>query len=744
MNKSIFRKMFAKYLLPSMAVCMMLGVQSCLDEYAPGQYYTFTGSTVADFLKNDEQGRFTNFIYALDQAGMLGELDTYGNYTCFAPVNAGFDELFKSKGVTSIDQLSRAQCETIAWTHVIGSLFYCKDLSAGAPLAYPNMLGRYMMYEAGEDIDPETQIHIPRYYLNGAEIIHRDDSVANGVVHIMNKALNPSSNTLDRVMAMDTTISWFCEALEATGMGDSLATYKDESYTINDIDSCDYQSNNYYKVSQETDYWQFPRERLFKYTAFVEQNSVLKEKSGGVIHDFKSLVEYAQSVYDPGGSFYKEGKLSAQDIKDGYYNSEDESYERIVIDKDGKEVIQVMGGYTNRNHPINKFVSYHLLPEELFYTTFNMVGRGKGYESYESGFLYRDELDVEDFYSPMLKYSVMRISSPQGGGKYINRRGAKGDPDGIIREGIEIRNMANETYWQNGEYLTMNGTYHYINDILVYDNDTRTVALNCRMRFMASTLSPDYINSGARGRLLTQIPNSQREVYGFKRGYCKNVERTEQTESWLRYICADFDCTRGDELNFRGPFDISHRLPPVPTDGMYEIRLHTNTLETNATQGLIAASDRAIIQAYLGKENKETGKVEYVACGLPLDMSITASDPRLGNITDADLREEAGDDEELAAELINALDKALHNRGYMKGIDSYKPRSTSGGKPLRDVLGCIRLILTTTDMSANDYYWLRIRVADPSAGTDLTCAFGCLEIVPKSVYANPDKSEDRH
>ena len=63
---------------------------SCLAEQHPGTLYTFTGQTVADYLEDDPDGRFTDFITVLKRARHWGELDTYGEFTCFAPTNSAF------------------------------------------------------------------------------------------------------------------------------------------------------------------------------------------------------------------------------------------------------------------------------------------------------------------------------------------------------------------------------------------------------------------------------------------------------------------------------------------------------------------------------------------------------------------------------------------------------------------------------------------------------------------------------
>ena len=52
MKKNIFSKVFGKCLLATALLGAMFFQQGCLEEYAPGQYYTFSGNTVASFLEN--------------------------------------------------------------------------------------------------------------------------------------------------------------------------------------------------------------------------------------------------------------------------------------------------------------------------------------------------------------------------------------------------------------------------------------------------------------------------------------------------------------------------------------------------------------------------------------------------------------------------------------------------------------------------------------------------------------------
>ena len=99
----------------------------------------------------------------------------------------------------------------------------------------------------------------------------------------------------------------------------------------------------------------------------------------------------------------------------------------------------------------------------------------------------------------------MRISSRLKSGKpdmnniYINSRGTEGNGTqnfgGPKVRGIRIL-TAEEM--KVAKYSALNGVYHYIDGILKYDEDTRENILDRRMRIDCTTLSPDFITSGAR------------------------------------------------------------------------------------------------------------------------------------------------------------------------------------------------------------------------------------------------------
>ena len=102
---------------------------SCIDNEPDREsYYVFTGKTVASRLTDgNDSEQFTEFVQVLERAHLLDLLSTYGDFTCFAPTNEAVQTYLKSKGFASIDDMPEAECDTLAWMHVLKAAYYISD-----------------------------------------------------------------------------------------------------------------------------------------------------------------------------------------------------------------------------------------------------------------------------------------------------------------------------------------------------------------------------------------------------------------------------------------------------------------------------------------------------------------------------------------------------------------------------------------------------------------------------------------
>jgi len=710
-NKRLIRKSaltFAAFALIGMGV-------SCTDiwsEQHPGTYYTNNGETVADYLNGrvTYHGDYSYFIAILQKAELWGQMRTYGTYTCFAPndsaIQAYIDDRREEAPNDSVRAVfqsletvlqNRKLCDTIARTHLFNSTMFSSELSGSGVLEAPNFLDRFMSYTTFADTVPvydtdgsivktpdgrDSTTVLMKYLLNQQSVITaKDDTVENGVVHKIDKVLRSSNDFLPELMKMNPDISIFTAAIFQTGLKDTLRKYYDFTYPEVDYEWTiqafrDGNAIHSHGTSSETDFEFLPEKREFKFTVFIVNDSILETDYN--IHNLDELRAYAETLYPEGAG----------------------------LDD------------TNRNSSLNKLLSYHILPCWLSYKQFN-----PSQEDIVKNYRDKEAVDIEDYFETTLPHSIMRISSAYQGdnlmGIYINRKGTIKNKN-LVAPGIKICDG------QQGEYkgystLCVNGEYHYINKLLVYDDFTRNTALQCRMRIMASTLSPDFINSGARGRLNTN--SAKGVVYKFLPGYCTNFEWVDgQTEFYVRDRHKEFDTFNGEELTIMKSYDIAFKLPPVPSDGNYEIRVWNYYV-----------ADRGIVQYYFHEFEPYNDKLDswrnwdWTPEGIPIDLRIKGSDARIGWVSDSDLGDEAA---------IATNERSMRNHGYMKAMDSYGP----SGSVLRDKENAYRKIVCNEYMRSNTDYWIRIRQVYNEGGIG-TNPFSFIEIVPKSVYEN---NEDRH
>lgn len=638
-DKILIRFVLAFCAIPAFTV-------SCSDEPLPENYYTFTGEMVTDYLQN-RSGEFSDFIAILQRSGMYGMMAAYGSYTCLAPNNKAVERYLHELGIQSVDQLTKEQCDTLSWNHIINQAYFTTDLIDGnIPTA--NMNERYLTFSCDSDALNNNNVI---YYINkSARLIVRDDSVENGVVHTLDRVIVPQSFLLPDLLAEDSTISIFNEALVLTGLCDSLKQYIDPTYFCSE-DSVNQDIIIHTGGSQYA--MRYVGTRMKRYTAFVETDEVYAANG---IHDLDDLKAHAKQVYDQ--MFPKDAGLYDDD-------------------------------WTNRKNPLNRFISYHLLPYYGAYNDWTVSGDIKNICA------KTDLIDCTDWYATMLKGTIMKMSTPSDG-LFINRKGV--GPRYTVR-GTKVLSPSEIG---DVDQQALNGIYHYVDQVLDYNQETRDVVFNDRIRIMAATLSPEFMNCGARGN--TERATGFKMVEGWDFHGKTPTMTLRKRDVWM--------VTYADCIDMVGQFDVTFKLLPVPKEGTYEVRFAYGWGDM-----------RGKVQVYFG-----TDPDGLLPMGLPIDFTLWPIDPLIGWVADTPGDEEGN----------RAIDKAMRNRGYMKDMDSW---AQGGANILRAQPMKLRKILTTENMSPEKDYYIRIKLVVDNPQAELPISY--FEIVPKSIYAGVE-AEDTH
>ena len=617
---------------------------SCNEEDLPDNYYTATEMTAAGFLQNDP-ARFSEFTRILQRANFLSTLATYGEYTLYAPTNEAVNNYLSANNYGSVEDIPQNVCDTIARTHIVkGGVYFTADVSDGT-LPLLNMDDRNITITCDSDVNNNNAII---YYVNkSAKMIERDDSVTNGVVHTIDHLLVSTSMLLPDLIKQDTTSTIFASALALTGVELNMRKVADYSYTIG-RDSVEEGLPEVF-FGAEGEKWtkvKFVERRYFKYTAFVETDETF-EKAG--IYNINDLIAKAKAWYD---------NVFPEDA--GKYDDD----------------------YTHPKNPLNRFVSYHILPFLVNYDQLVISGQIKDY------YCDLSKADAEDYYETMAQGCILRASGPKDGKVYLNRKRM----DVLITPGVRVLSPT-----ESGLNLQdcANGVYHYISAPLYFNPE----ALNNRMRIDATTLFPDFLNMSK-----CRVQFNEKTMTMFKNNYLTNVKATSQSLIGVRGNEIWTNSWEGNMVAICGEFDIEIKLPPVPKTGMYELRL-----------GYSVNPSRGIIQVYLNG----------VACGVPVNLQQGPEG----------WKEDTEDEEE-----NRATDKSMHNRGFMKAPDSQGGDISNGGTPFRAAGHIMRRVLYTGEIRQDQENWLRFRQLLKG---NYSLSLDYIELCPKNIYASPE-GEDTH
>lgn len=678
-----------------LSVCCLaggLGLVSCSDEPDTSNYYTFKGEMMSDYINNRPE--YSDFAYIIKQAGLMDVLSAYGHYTCFLPSNTVMDTYLKKHGLSSVEQLTKGQCDTIARSHLVNNMYATIDMNDGT-LNTENLNKRFIQITHGLDKDSNTVVELNRMaYIYNAT---KDDSVQNGIVQPISAVLENSNSSIADILTANDKISMFVEALKATGLQDSLYKVKDTSYDPDKYGYYTYTSDFWHEIACP------PADKKYGYTVFVEKDSLLKAKLSA--YGISTANGNLQALYDLACKLY-----------DPVYGTDADYQADKGMDK-----------ITKRMNPLNMFIAYHILTRDVIgWNKLTPLEYSWTKPTANTAIGIKvDLMDPTDWYETMLPHTMMKLDQATIGGKtkqgsdygqrFINRRQdsySRYKDNDLIR-GAKVLPTVEDQYTQDAP----NGRYFYIDDIIAFDETTQMKVFNDRIRMDFSTIFPQVMTENIR---LNGDPakddNSAKadqtfangKNYWFPTGYLDHVT---MRGGYLVYRRPhrNFWSYEGDEWNLFGDYDISFRLPPVPYEGEYQIRL-----------GFCALKTRGVAQVYFDNRPQ----------GIPLDMRKFLDDETiLGSKFTTDWAK-------LSSEEKAEDQKMLRNLGRYRG--AYGGYHTDGNAINEFVNNprTHRIVLCTVHIDPKSDHYLRIRCTSTSKlGNNNEFMLDYLEIVPKSIYS---------
>ena len=130
---------------------------------------------------NAQTGEFDSLIAAVVRTGLVDTLNSNRQFTVFAPTDAAFAELFAALGVSGVDQIPVDVLRGVLLYHVAPGERFSGDVVASTRVRTISKGFLSPSVEGGAA------------FVNGAQILIPDVDASNGVIHVIDAVLLPSS-----------------------------------------------------------------------------------------------------------------------------------------------------------------------------------------------------------------------------------------------------------------------------------------------------------------------------------------------------------------------------------------------------------------------------------------------------------------------------------------------------------------------------------------------------------------------
>ena len=432
----------------------------------------------------------------------------------------------------------------------------------------------------------------------------------------------------------------------------------------------------------------YPEHRYYGFTAFMVKDKTLEKYNSMLSNKFNSDGDVSQNIF------------ALSELASKYYTT---------------SIPYTSTDYSNTEHPLYKFMAYHLLDRNVHNYNLLTVREDAGIDV--------SLVNPTDWYTTCLPYSMIKVEhltvsgDAEGAGLgegvkgdyYINRNyNKKSKVEGIhVQPTVDVQ-----------ENNAVNGIYFYVDDILTFDDNTRNKVFNTRIRMDFSTLFPEIMTNNIRMNGPSITSSNIGKNYCFPQGYLDGVKFiTYNCHLIYCYPKSDSYAMNGDEMVANKVFDIEFRIPPVPFESEWQIRLGFAPM-SNAPRGTVLIY------------------FDVKATGIPLNMEEEINTMA---IYGKDRSEFPNYNEEFRNNVEKRQEdfKILKNKGFYRGPWSIFHASTNNensGERFAHCPSTVRRVLCTVHITPGETHKLRIRNVSVYNPSGKEAMLDYLELVPKSVY----------
>ncbi|BDD10575.1 hypothetical protein FUAX_30070 [Fulvitalea axinellae] len=231
------------------ALLLVLAFGAC-DEVDKDAVFTDDNlQTAIQFMENDPEGRFEEWLKVIEASDYYGMVNARGSYTFLICENEGVQSFL---GNRSLESMEKAEVNLLVKSNIVMTDYFSYTLNQG-PMGDTTMNGNYLTVMFGAGGFSNMLVN------QKSKIVNRDIECSNGVVHILDKPVEPIGQGVHGTLVDIGEFGIFAEAVEKAGLVDTL------------------------------DLMTTPEGKKVRYTVYAETDQAFAKKG---VKDFAGLVEF--------------------------------------------------------------------------------------------------------------------------------------------------------------------------------------------------------------------------------------------------------------------------------------------------------------------------------------------------------------------------------------------------------------------------------------------------------------------
>jgi uncharacterized surface protein with fasciclin (FAS1) repeats len=180
---------------------------SCTDENDGHLQLEKNTKSITGYLSDNSS--FSILTHALELTDLAGTLNLYGTITLFAPTNAAFENYFRTKNISGIEQIEKEKLKNLIFYHLYKEIYTSENFLSGS-LPEPTLQGGFIKMDISGGLK-NTVLN------NNVNVDTVDIQATNGVIHVISGVLEPPTETMYVWLSAQPEYSIMLEAFEKTG-----------------------------------------------------------------------------------------------------------------------------------------------------------------------------------------------------------------------------------------------------------------------------------------------------------------------------------------------------------------------------------------------------------------------------------------------------------------------------------------------------------------------------------------------